>query len=147
MSHINRRSSFGPGEIVEFSINAPDAWKVEIAGSFNGWTLMELHKYGLFWRKELYLEPGWYQYKFFIDNWRWENDNPKLRSPDGYGGFNAVVHVSDHSWILEEERKKRRQRQTPPMPTYRHYSHPGPSIDFLYYKPILPTENQEPYEG
>lgn len=61
---------------VEFRLFAPEAKKVSIAGTFNHWsaTAHELCKdYHGHWKVKIRLEPGKYEYRFFVDG-RWIAD-------------------------------------------------------------------------
>lgn len=59
-----------------FSLMAPDARSVQLAGDFNSWnpTVNPLKKSsnGL-WKINLNLSPGRYEYRFLVDG-RWQND-------------------------------------------------------------------------
>ena len=86
-------------EGVLFSIDAPDATLVTIAGSFNGWntyaTELTKNDAGV-WSIMLPLQPGRrYQYKFLIDGfWIADPDNPDT-APDGHGGVNSIIHIKE----------------------------------------------------
>jgi 1,4-alpha-glucan branching enzyme len=76
---------------------APEARAVSIVGDFNDW-LVSRHPLemtdGQNWHITLQLAPGTYQYKFFIDGARWEEDpqNPK-RVVNEFGTSNSVLEV------------------------------------------------------
>ncbi len=76
---------------------APEARAVSIVGDFNGWRVarhpLELTD-GQNWHITLQLAPGSYQYKFFIDGTRWEEDpqNPK-RVVNEFGTSNSILEV------------------------------------------------------
>lgn len=82
---------------VSFSLLAPQAKRVTIAGNFNKWDannapLIKSNKEGL-WKRELDLESGKYEYKFVVDG-RWVNDpgNKKtVRNP--FGTENSLIEV------------------------------------------------------
>jgi serine/threonine protein kinase len=81
---------------VEFSVRAPNASKVYLAGSFNNWsdsaTPMRKLPNGD-WVVSVQLKADTYLYKFIVDgNWIADPDNPDKR-PDGRGGFNSVLRV------------------------------------------------------
>jgi serine/threonine protein kinase len=81
---------------VQFTIKAPAASKVFLAGEFNNWsetaTPMRKQPNGE-WIVALQLKPGRYQYKFLVDGkWMTDPDNSE-RTDDGFGGFNSVVPV------------------------------------------------------
>jgi len=70
--------------------------KVNLAGSFNGWSKdampLRIGESGVF-RATIPLEPGSYTYKFVVDGqWTLDESNP-LREPDGFGGNNSVLKV------------------------------------------------------
>jgi alpha-amylase/alpha-mannosidase (GH57 family) len=84
---------------IVFTLDAPGASQVYIAGEFNGWAPTRdvmAKAEGSVWRIALALKPGRYQYKFVVDgkDWRQDPDNP-LSVPDPYGGRNSVVVVRD----------------------------------------------------
>jgi len=61
---------------VQFEFPAPGAKEVCLAGDFNNWDSrahpMKRNKNGI-WKTILPLEPGRYEYRFFVDG-NWEND-------------------------------------------------------------------------
>jgi len=84
---------------VKFSVYAPKAKKVFIAGDFNNWSksadpMYDKDEDGV-WTIVLPLKPGRYEYKFVIDgdNWIPDPGNPD-RVDDGFGGENSVVVVT-----------------------------------------------------
>jgi 1,4-alpha-glucan branching enzyme len=60
----------------QFSLSAPQAGKVFIAGDFNQWSLtshpLKADENGI-WRISLGLNPGRYEYRFLVDG-EWQND-------------------------------------------------------------------------
>jgi len=60
----------------EFSLAAPQAKSVFIAGNFNQWNLsahpLKKDKNGV-WKISLPLAPGRYEYRFLVDG-QWQND-------------------------------------------------------------------------
>ncbi len=72
------------------------AKRVNLAGSFNGWSAQAEPLTGPdadgFWTVTTVLGPGRYQYKFVLDGRRWVPDplNPQ-KAPDNFGGFNSVL--------------------------------------------------------
>lgn len=81
---------------ITFQMNAPQAKKVSLAGSFNNWnTKSHLAKKDVKgnWSRKLTLKPGRYEYKFFIDG-RWVND-PCCRGcvTNSFGTQNCIVEV------------------------------------------------------
>ncbi len=61
---------------VEFSLLAPQAQSVFLAGDFNQWNLsshpLNSDKEGV-WKVSIPLNPGRYEYRFFVDG-GWQND-------------------------------------------------------------------------
>jgi 1,4-alpha-glucan branching enzyme len=82
---------------VKFSVKAPDATLVTIAGSFNGWNprTTELAKgtNGV-WTIVLPIQPGVkYLYKFVVEGFYFADpDNPDTE-PDGFNGVNSVFKL------------------------------------------------------
>jgi chromosome partitioning protein len=78
---------------VVFTVEAPDAARVQLAGDFNDWTPAgnEMEPVGRFWRKLVHLEPGRYRYRFVIDGeWRRDPNNPAAE-PSPFGGEDSVL--------------------------------------------------------
>ncbi|PIV20870.1 MAG: hypothetical protein COZ69_16395 [Deltaproteobacteria bacterium CG_4_8_14_3_um_filter_45_9] len=61
----------------EFSLSVPQAQSVSIAGDFNQWNPsshpLKMDDKGI-WRISLTLNPGQYEYRFFVDG-EWQNDS------------------------------------------------------------------------
>jgi len=81
---------------VEFSLVAPEAKSVFIAGDFNQWNPSSLPlkkgRQGI-WKISLPLDPGQYEYRFFVDE-EWQND-PVCSSfvENPFGTFNCLKMV------------------------------------------------------
>lgn len=81
---------------VTFSLDAPEADSVYLAGDFNAWDHrkhpLKRNENGV-WQKALMLFPGRYEYRFLL-NGRWTNDtqNPET-CLNCYGTFNNVIMV------------------------------------------------------
>jgi chromosome partitioning protein len=76
-----------------FTLEAPDAVRVQLAGEFNGWTPegSEMESVGQVWKKTLKLAPGRYRYRYVIDG-EWQKDPQNAvveQSP--YGGQDSVL--------------------------------------------------------
>lgn len=92
-----------PGEVVaqiyvEFSLRAPGATSVAVAGDFTGWesryTLEDVDGDGV-WTTRVPVEPGLHEYMFVIDGSEWVTDPEAERyRDDGFGNRNAVLAVS-----------------------------------------------------
>ena len=81
---------------IEFEYYAPQAKKVELAATFNGWksseTPLKKDNAGK-WRVSLNLVPGRYEYRYFVDG-SWQNDlRPVECVPNAFGSWNCVVEV------------------------------------------------------
>lgn len=82
----------------EFSVYAPDAKEVFLAGEFNGWACdskefrMRRFKDGT-WKKKVTLKPGRYEYQFVVDgNW-WADPVNTERVPSPFCSENSVQTV------------------------------------------------------
>ncbi len=86
----------GEGGVV-FTLGAPDAQAVFLAGDFNGWNASDLalaDDGNGNWTITVALDPGTYEYKFVVDgDWREDPGNPDKKS-DPFGGANSVVTVA-----------------------------------------------------
>ena len=80
-------------EGVLFTLEAPDAHCVQIAGDFNGWVPVgsEMGNAGRIWRKVISLPPGRHRYRYVVDG-TWQTDplNPQVEGTP-YGDQNSVV--------------------------------------------------------
>jgi 1,4-alpha-glucan branching enzyme len=81
---------------VEFTITAPDAHIVNLAGEFNKWspTAAPMHKRpNGTWAATVQLPAGRYAYKFIVDGkWIADPENP-TQEDDTFGGKNSVVSI------------------------------------------------------
>jgi len=82
---------------VTFSLIAPEAQSVQIAGDFTDWqeSPLELKKQkDGNWKKTISLEPGEHQYRLLVDG-QWQDDpNCLLRQPNEFGSQNCVCVVN-----------------------------------------------------
>ena len=81
----------------KFEFSAPEAKEVSLVGNFNRWDSqanpMKKDKKGI-WKVTLSLEPGRYEYRFFVDG-NWENDpSCSSRVANEFGGENCVRIVA-----------------------------------------------------
>ena len=93
----------GNADGVTFSITAPDAQGVFLAGDFNGWNAQDLPLTrgddGL-WSITVKLEPGDHQYKFVVDGeWLEDRDNSR-KEADPFGGSNSLLTVAADGSIV-----------------------------------------------
>ena len=89
----------GPESVyVRFIFVAPNARRVALAGTFNGWDpaaapLARAGADGL-WTVTVALSVGQHQYAFVVDGRRWVSDPAAPAVDDGFGRKNSVVSVS-----------------------------------------------------
>lgn len=81
---------------VNFSLHAPGARDVYLAGTFNDWDPqsrpLRCDKKGN-WRTWMNLPTGQHEYRFIV-NGDWQEDpQADARAVNPYGAFNSVVHV------------------------------------------------------
>ena len=81
---------------ITFSLLAPEAREVSVAGNFNGWrphAAPMRNMGGGKWLARLMLRSGQYEYRLVVDgNWR-EDPGAVQRVGNAYGGFNSVLQV------------------------------------------------------
>jgi chromosome partitioning protein len=84
-------------EGVVFTIEAPAAERVELAGDFNDWTPEGCEKEvtGRLWTKLVRLAPGRYRYRYIIDG-EWHSDpySPEVQ-PSPFGGDDSVLELHE----------------------------------------------------
>lgn len=84
-----------PAVFVRFEIDAPDARRVELAGSFSNWSpdvALTPVADGR-WMAYVPLRPGVHDYAFRVDGERWVVDPAAPRVADGFGGFNSRLSL------------------------------------------------------
>ncbi|PYN99824.1 MAG: hypothetical protein DMD91_11845 [Candidatus Rokuibacteriota bacterium] len=85
--------------LFRFSLDAPGAQQVSLAGEFNGWRTDEIFLADVTGRGRfsvtLPLKPGRYAYMFVIDGATWMTD-PRAEAyrDDGFGNKNALVNIA-----------------------------------------------------
>jgi len=77
-----------------FTILAPEAQNVSLAGDFNNWDknshLLEKDSNGT-WEINIDLLPGRYEYRYLVDG-KWENDsNCSSFAPNPFGSENCIL--------------------------------------------------------
>jgi 1,4-alpha-glucan branching enzyme len=82
---------------VIFSLKAPEASQVYVAGSFNGWDTtshpMKKSKTGV-WKISIPLAPGTYEYLFFVEGqWRGDPESSECVA-NPFGTTNCVRRVA-----------------------------------------------------
>ncbi len=84
---------------VSFSVFAPEAKEVYVAGEFNNWKLEDTARMTKSngngtWSKALNLSTGKYRYRFVIDgNWVSDSSNP-LKEINPYGSVDSLIEIS-----------------------------------------------------
>jgi chromosome partitioning protein len=80
-----------------FTMEAPNAFEVQIAGEFNDWTpeRTPMEPKGRIWRAVLQLAPGRYRYRYVVDG-QWLPDplNP-LFEPSQFAGDDSLIVVGE----------------------------------------------------
>jgi chromosome partitioning protein len=89
---------------VTFTIEAPAASHVQLAGDFNDWSPdgSDMEAVGLVWKKTLKLPPGRYRYRYVIDG-QWHNDPHNAAvEPSPFGGLDSVLVLDqpETEWAL-----------------------------------------------
>lgn len=81
----------------EFSLHAPHAKAVYLAGTFNHWeparTLLHHDKHG-HWKIELVLQPGRYEYRFVVDGQWIDDPRAREKATNEFGGCNSVLVIA-----------------------------------------------------
>ncbi len=82
---------------VIFHLSAPEANAVTLAGDFNGWDVnslpMKRDRQGT-WKASVSLQPGKYEYRFWVDG-AWQDDPvAQERISNPFGGVNCIRIVS-----------------------------------------------------
>jgi 1,4-alpha-glucan branching enzyme len=82
---------------VTFSVVAPEAKVVSLAGTFTNWDQAPIHlersKNGL-WKKTVPLDPGTYEYRLMVDG-QWQDDpHCDQRVPNPFGTQNCLRMVA-----------------------------------------------------
>jgi len=90
---------------VIFTIEAPHAAQVQLAGDFNDWTPdgCEMELAGRVWKKLLKLPPGRYRYRYVVDG-RWQTDPRNAAvEPSPFGGNDSLLVLDEPGtpeWVL-----------------------------------------------
>jgi len=82
---------------VVFTLEAPDAARVQLAGDFNGWVLdgNDMNPIGRVWKKVVKLHPGRYRYRYVVDGvWQIDPLNSAVE-PNPYGEHNSILVVDE----------------------------------------------------
>ncbi len=82
------------------SYKADDRVKlVQAKGEFNNWNPNNgsFYQEGEFWKQELWLAPGQYQYLFVIDGEETLDPTNTVQTSNGMGGFNSLIKIYDNA--------------------------------------------------
>ena len=86
-----------PKKRVTFELAAPGAAVVYVAGSFCSWdtnaVALGRGRDGV-WKKTVWLTPGRYEYRFFVDGQWCDDPTAAERVPNDFGTANDVLHVA-----------------------------------------------------
>ncbi len=79
-----------------FKIELPDAQSVFLVGDFNNWDThsnpMKKGKDG-YWKTELKLQPGEYQFRYLVDGNYWVNDDTAPQIANAFGTDNSLATI------------------------------------------------------
>ncbi len=92
------------GEGVLFTLAAPLAHTVQLAGDFNSWVAegSDMQLFEGVWRKVVALEPGRYRYRYVVDG-RWLPDPLNAtREPSPYGDYDSVLDLNGFATPTKE---------------------------------------------
>jgi 1,4-alpha-glucan branching enzyme len=76
-----------------FTLDAPNAQRVQLVGDFNGWMVegSDMERTGGVWKKVVKMPAGRYQYRFLVDG-GWQQDPANVSGEQNpFGGRNSVV--------------------------------------------------------
>lgn len=87
---------FGNKQEIEFTLRAPQASSIFLAGTFNNWKTdslaMKKGRDGV-WKIRIKMAPGRYEYKFFVDG-EWSQDiSGSDAVANAFGTRNRVISV------------------------------------------------------
>jgi len=82
---------------VMFTVDAPDAARVQLAGDFNDWVLdgNDMNPVGRVWKKVVKLQPGRYRYRYIVDGVGQRDPLNPAVEPSPYGGHNSILVVDE----------------------------------------------------
>lgn len=82
---------------VEFTLEAPWAKSVKLAGDFTGWenrAVPMMHSPDGFWFTTVPLLPGEYSYRFIVDGQWYDDPQATHHTPNPFGSKNALIQVA-----------------------------------------------------
>jgi 1,4-alpha-glucan branching enzyme len=84
------------GKNVGFTLFAPEAQAASLAGDFNDWDVNSLplkkDKRGS-WKASVGLQPGRYEYRFWVDGEWYDDPGAHERAPNPFGSHNCIKFV------------------------------------------------------
>ncbi|HEX7939739.1 MAG TPA: glycogen-binding domain-containing protein [Gemmatimonadaceae bacterium] len=84
-----------PPGYLRFTLDAPNAKRVELAGDFNEWTPIPAQRAANgVWYADLRLKPGSYRYGFRVNGKEWRVPRGATAVDDGFGGKSAWLTVA-----------------------------------------------------
>jgi chromosome partitioning protein len=87
----------GREALAVFTLRAPGAQRVQLAGDFNRWDPAsgEMSASGEVWTTSVPLVPGRYKYRYVVDG-RWQSDplNPQVE-PSPFGDYDSVIVLGE----------------------------------------------------
>ena len=93
---VSQTCSKSCDKTVEFKFYAPQAKKVSVGGSFNGWnpgkTPLKKDANGN-WKASVVLGLGRYEYRYLVDGDWQEDQEAGERVPNAFGSWNCVLQV------------------------------------------------------
>jgi len=93
--HLVPSAPLATNEGVIFTLEAPGAQRVQLAGDFNHWAPDEgdMECSGSIWQKIVELTPGRHRYRYVVDG-RWRTDPLNAQvEPSPYGDYDSVVDL------------------------------------------------------
>ena len=92
----SKTSPAGAAKKTKFTLHAPDAAEVFLAGFFNDWNPaanpLKRNREGA-WTCTVLLEPGEHEYRFVVDSVWWDDPLNSRRRPTEFGCENCIVIV------------------------------------------------------
>jgi 1,4-alpha-glucan branching enzyme len=97
LKQIKMKSERKKPRNIEFTLEAPGAKAVAIAGTFNGWdstrTPLRAADGSGVWKVTMPLPQGRYEYRFIVDDGWVSDPQAKESVPNPFGGQNSVIIV------------------------------------------------------
>jgi 1,4-alpha-glucan branching enzyme len=82
---------------VSFELFAPEKQQVSVTGDFTSWDSsgieLKKDKKG-YWKTNIVLQPGRYEYKFIVDEEWWTDPNNDNVVDNGMGSLNSIIDTA-----------------------------------------------------